>query len=635
MTIRLPTPAVRAAALLLALPLATTVFGCDGDAPPDGPPATVAIGDGFTGVVVVDERRIRVGFTEDVDGATLAGAFTIADFTVVPPTNLDTTASAGGARDAVVEAAAPFAAGVRYTVVVDGVQTTSGRRLAGTLNFTAATGAVTTAAVRIVVDDVETARRYDDLTVLATVAADGSFSESLVPWPLVDEGDVFAAELTAVVDPARTLDRGDDADGEADHRAYAALVVDGTGTPVSALTAFVVDVDTPPDVRVEVVPPPTVAPPPVVNPLPPPPVDEAPGDGVKRVRLIVDDRAARELVAPKLKASFAADGTFDATFPQTLTLTPMTGADAGYWETTVGVKVDAGRVLDGSTPETFPYIAFLVEGNVPYEALAALVVAPDETPQTVRLSLGNPEWTPVTFRVDVRRAYLNPSGSERGVRAGEAVYLTGEWQQAVDALGANCGDAFSGGEQTCLRMRELAGHPGVWTRTIWLPPGRPYGWKVVRCDADDGCGPLNSLVSSSGRAFATVMKNLVTDNVDAFADPAVGVVDVIAPANTQAGGTTRDYSAATVFVGTGIGSEPDPSGTPDGARMFKQEVPDLVVVVAQQPLTTRVIHVGTWRDVNLGNTPQEIVEGNLSVDLGLSDYDDGFIGRFPPSREEP
>jgi hypothetical protein len=131
------------------------------------------------------------------------------------------------------------------------------------------------------------------------------------------------------------------------------------------------------------------------------------------------------------------------------------------------------------------------------------------------------------------------------------------------------------------------------------------------------------------------MKNLATDNVDAFADANVGIVDVIAPQATQAAGRTVDYSAATVFQGGGAGSEPDPAGTPDGARMFKQEVPDLVVIVAQQPIITRVVHVGTWRDVNLGTTPQQIVAGSLSVDLSPSDYDDGFIGRFPPSREEP
>jgi predicted amino acid-binding ACT domain protein len=64
-------------------------------------------------------------------------------------------------------------------------------------------------------------------------------------------------------------------------------------------------------------------------------------------------------------------------------------------------------------------------------------------------------------------------------------------------------------------------------------------------------------------------------------------------------------------------------------------VPDLVVVVGAQRIVTRVFTVGTWRDVNLENTPQEIIDGELSVSLTPFDYDDGFIGRFPPSREEP
>jgi hypothetical protein len=614
---------------------ALAFVACDGAAPEPGAAAPLVLGDGFVGVVPVDASSVLVRFSEDVDAATLDGAFSIGDFTQVPPVPLVVSATAGKSDEAVVSSETPFVGGVRYTVVVDGVKTTSGRTLSGTLNFTASAGEGAQTTVRIVVADVETARRHDALSLLATVDASGAFSEALVPWPLVDEGDVFAATLPVVVDPARTIDTGDDADVAVDHRALAAILVDDAGRLASALVPFVVTTAAPPDVVIDVLPPFEVVDQPTVDPLPAPPVDDNPADGIKRVRIVVDDRAARELASPQLKASFAADGTFDAGFPQTLTLSPMTGDDAGYWEATVSVKVDANRTLDGSTPDTFPYITFLVEDGAPYEALSALVTAPDETPQTVRLSLGNPEWTPVTFRVDASRAYLTPSGSERGVRDGEAVFLTGEWQQAVDALGNNCGDAFSGGEQTCLRMRELAGHDGVWTRTIWLPPGRPYGWKVVRCDANEGCGPLNALVSSSGRAFATVMKNLATDNVDAFADASVGIVDVVNPTQTQAGGQVRDYTNATVFSGTGIGSEPDPAGTPDGQRMFKQEVPDLVVVVAQQPLKTRVVHVGTWRDVNLENTPQEIVEGNLSVDLGLSDYDDGFIGRFPPSREEP
>jgi hypothetical protein len=208
----------------------------------------------------------------------------------------------------------------------------------------------------------------------------------------------------------------------------------------------------------------------------------------------------------------------------------------------------------------------------------------------------------------------------------ESIFLTGEWQQAADYLGNNCGDAFTGGENACLEMRELSDHPGVWQRTLWLPGGRPYGWKVVRCTAGYGCGDLNNLVSSSGRAFATVMKNLASENRDAFAAPEVVIIDPVNPG---------EFAGGVVYVGEGIGSEPDPAGTPDGNTMFKQEVPDLVVVVDTVPLKTRVIHVATWRDVNLPNTPQEIVAQELSIELTPADYDDGFIGRFPASRAEP
>ncbi|MFZ9889508.1 MAG: hypothetical protein ACO3JL_18590, partial [Myxococcota bacterium] len=414
-------------------------------------------------------------------------------------------------------------------------------------------------------------------------------------------------------------------------------LVDGAGRPASALVRFELPSDDASrTIDVDVLPPPEL---PVVgplpdDPLPEPPLDPTPGDNKKAVRIIVDDRASQELLTPSLKLSFDASGTFDASFPETIVLTPIDGSE-GYWEAVVEVQVDPARTTEGTTEGTFPYFAYLIEGGVEYEALSVSITAPDETPETVRLSLGNPEWTPVTFRVDASRAYLTADGSERGVRANEAVFLTGEWQTAVDVLGNNAGDAFSGGEQLNLRMRELADHPGVWTRTLWLPPGRPYGWKVVRCDAEEGCGPLNQLVSSSGRAFATGMKNRATDNEDAFADPAVGLVDPVAPASTTAGGQTWDYSNAAVYQGLGVGGEPDPSGTPDGLRMFKQEVPDLVVVVQGTPIITRIFHVGTWRDVNLGQTPTEIIASQSPVELGVTDYDDGMIGRYPPSREDP
>ena len=617
---------------LLFVCLTLAVSGCECD------PAVVdplgVLGDGFGNVVPIDDRTVLLRFSEPIDAATVPGSFDVQNFTVVPPRDIDADAEATDVDEVTITAAQPLVAGTRYTIVVDGLKSASGRALAGTLNFTGV-GAASTTTVRVVIADVETARRHDDLALLATVAADGSFSEELVPYALVDDGAIFSASLTVAVDAARTIDAADDADAVLDRRPYALLLVDGAGRLASALVPFVVPDAPGLDVAVTILPPLEIIDEPIVDALPAPPVDDNVGDGLRQVRIVVDDRASKELVDPRLKVSFGADGSFDAAFPQTLTLSPMTGVDAGYWEAVVGVRVDPARVVDGTTTETFPYFAFLVEDGVELEALSVSVIAPDESPQTVRLRLGNPDWTPVTFRVDASRAYLNQSGSERGVRAGEAVFLTGEWQQAVDALGGNCGDAFSGGEQTCLKMKELDGSPGVWSRTIWLPPGRPYGWKAVRCDAETGCGPLNRLVASSGRAFATVMKNLATDNVDAFADAACGIVDPVNPAATQAGGQTLNYTTATVFEGAGEGGEPDPAGTPDGARMFKQEVPDLVVVVGNLALKTRVVHVGTWRDVNLGFTPQQILDGELSIDLGPADYDDGFIGRFPPSREEP
>jgi len=623
------------ACLTACLLVAVAPGGCDCGAPPDVDPFLID-GDGFASVVPVDAATVRVRFTDTIDEASVGGAFALRDFTVVPPATLNVTPRRTAEREVTLSVAGtPLTAGKTYTIVVADLKTTGGRTLAGTLNFVAAAGVGETASVRVVVADVELARRHTSLTVLATVGDDGAFSESLVARPLIDEGGAFAATFDVRVDPARTIDVADDNDAAVDRRPYGLILADDAGRMASAFVPFVVSAAAPVEVPVTVLPPLEIIDEPIVDTLPPPPDDSAVGDGVKQVRIVVDDRAARELVTPSLKVSFGADGTFDASFPRTLALTRMSGENVGYWEVVVGVRVDPNRTIDGSSESTFPYFAFLVEAGTPYESLSVSVISPDETPQTVRLSLGDPRYTPVTFRVDASRAYLNPSGTQRGVRAGEAVFLTGEWQIAVDALGNNCGDAFSGGEQPCLRMREVPNKPGVWTRTIWLPPGRPYGWKVVRCDADDGCGPLNRLVSSGGRAFATVMKNLATDNVDAFADPAVGIVDTVAPQATAAGGRTIDYSAATVFVGAGAGSEPDPSGTPDGARMFKQEVPDLVVVVAAQPIVTRVFSVGTWRDVNLGTTPQEIIDGALSVSLTPSDYDDGFIGRFPPSREEP
>jgi hypothetical protein len=617
----------------VAFALALDACSCD----PELPEGPSPLGDGFASLVAVSATSLVLKLSRPIDVQTVGEAkLEVASYTVVPPEQVSVSKVEATTAQELAIGVATLTAGQVYTLSISGLRDLEGYELAGTLNFTGP-GASEVVQVEIRISDVQTARRHEELVLLATVSAEtGLFSERLQMFPVTDEGDHFRALIDVAVDPNRTLDSADNGDVNVDRRPYGVRLTDLVGRPASPLKLFVLpSSEAARVVELTVLPPPEspVTPNPT-DPLPDPPVDPNPGDGKKVVRVVVDDRQASALTAPSLRLSFDADGVFDASFPRTVALSTIAGS-GGYWEAIVEVAVDPNRVEDGSSEATFPYFAYLVEGGTEYENLSVVMIAPVEEPETVLLPLGQPGWTPVTFFVDASRAYLTADGSQRGVFPGEAVYITGEWQQAVDVFGNNAGDAFSGGEQLNLRMRLLDGHPGVWSRTLWLPPGRPYGWKVLRCDAQFGCGPLNQVVASAGRAFATVMKNLATDNKDAFGDAAVGIVDPLSPATTQAGGTTWDYTNAAVYDGLGVGAEPGITGTPDGLRMFKQEVPDLVVVVGDQALKTRVVHVGTWRDVNIEDTPAELVASSGVVQLAPYDYDDGMVGRFPPSREEP
>lgn len=626
---------------LLGYALATLVFStttaCTGCTPPAGNDAGVPLGDGFANVSSVDDGTVLLRFSRAVDALSVTpDAFGLTRFTVVPPEVVTVLSTTQETPTEITLDTGPLLPGETYTLAVD-VLDTDGYAIAGTLNFVAGGVLETTPVTFFVSDLVAAATWASELTLLLSVDDEtGMFAETLSAFPLVDAAVRLEATVTVAIDPARTISVIDDADPRIDRRAYAARVVDDVGRMVGPLVRFEVKGANTSELELPIVRAPEIVTEPEPDIFPGPPTDANPGDGQKVVRVVVDDRAASVLTNASVKTSFDANGAFDATFPQTLPLVPMTGEFDGFYEAIVTVAVDPQRVLTGDTLETFPYIAYLVVDGAEYEGLSALFIAPDETPETAAITLGKAGDTPVTFRIDVGASFVSSDGTVRGHYPNEAIFLTGEWQAAVDAFGNQCGDAFSGGEQPNLRMDEMAGKPGVWTKTIWLPKGRPYGWKVVRCDADDGCGPLNQLVSSGGgRAFATVMKNLVTDNVDAFADPNVGLVDPSALASVTAGGTVYDYTDATVYEGEGVGSEPDPSGTPDGARLFKQEAPDLVVVVGDVPLKTRVFVVGTWRDVNIGITPAEIIDTAAVVALTPFDYDDGFIGRYPPSREEP
>jgi hypothetical protein len=615
----------------LALVAALTGAAC----PPADPDNGVAPnGDGFASIHTLDARTVIIIFTRKVKGETVRpDHFRVWDRTVVPAAELavNEVAASGAAEVTVVTGEQEH--GRVYTMTIQGLEDHRGFSLDGALNFLGG-GPVSRAPVRVRVEDADRARAWGPLRVVASVdPGSGTFTDRMSAYPLVAAGTAQEAVLSVEVNPRRTLDRRDDGDPSVDRRAYALRVVSvETGEAASPLVAFEV---TDPGGTALVVPlldPPTGP----VGPTGPsfdPPVDPNPGDGRKRVRVIVDDRQSRELLEPAVKASFTAGGDFDVSFPQTLALgTPQ---EPRFYEVEVDVKVDPNRRMDGLDEDTLPYIVYLFSNGRDYDGINLSIIAPDETPETVQLKLGADRMTPITFRVDTRCALLVPDGSQRGVFPDEAVWLTGEWQTASDAFGQNAGDAFTGGEQRTLEMRPDPDHPGVWTKTIWLPPGRPYGWKVLRCQRGVGCGPLNRRVASSGRAFATVMKNVATENLDAFSTPRVVIVDPCNAGAVVLPSGPADYSRAGVYVGNGAGAENNPPWAPRPDTLFKQEVPDLAVSVSDQPIITPVYVVGTWRDVNLPVRPAEIVSGTATVDMTPHDYDEGMIGRYPPTRSLP
>lgn len=355
------------------------------------------------------------------------------------------------------------------------------------------------------------------------------------------------------------------------------------------------------------------------------PDDRRAGDGRATVRILVDDRPARALDRPELVVSVDERGDFDLGASRVLPLAPLPGQPRVY-AVELDVTVDARRTLDGQTPDTFPYVAQLRADGVTYAARAVAFTVPEEGGFLYSIRMGNADLVPVTFRVDVGAAILRPDARQRGLFEGEGVFLTGEFPRAEDAFGRLAADAFTGGERATLEMDERPDAPGVYEKTIFLPPDRPYGWKVVRCPSGEGCTVLNRRVTSSGRAFPTVMKNLVTHNLDAAEGQSVVVDPAALTRVSTPDGRTVDYRDASVSTS---GAEP-----PGPSVLFKQEVPDLVVRVQTAPVVTPTYVVGTWRDVNLPRTPLELIASTDLVDLTEFDYDDGLQGGAPLTRAE-
>ena len=603
---------------LLPLALAAAALGCGSDTD-DACPR----GRGIQGAVALDASRVEVTFACRIDAASaaLAEHYRVENVTVDPTEALAVASALVTSERVVVLTTAPQTGGVTYTLWVEGVKDAAGNVMAATRNF-AGSGGANTAPVTFRFDDSagKTAAR---VTLLLSVnVATGAFDPGKNTFELLDaDGDhIWEGVLSVAVDPARTAATSDDSQGPA-KVGYSARAVDGAGKALSALAAFEVK-----DASAQ-----------TVILLPPGAVKPNPGGSVT-VTFRVDDRPALALSAPSLVGSFDAEGNFDSSFPTTITLSD--DDNDHVWEGQATVKVDPNRTVGGQDPNSLAYSVLLVAGGEQHNGrYVEFAVADDQTPLTVDLLMGNPDKVPVTFRVDVASAWLTPDGRKRGLYPNEAVFLTGEFGLAEDAFGNNAADAFAGGENVVLQMNERTDHPGVWERTIFLRKNRPAGWKVVRCPKDKGCSELNKMVKSSGRAFPTVMKNLVTELCDLAKtswpdDPDCGAPVLIDPRKLNevtVGAGTLDYSAARIFEGTGAGmaDQKDPPNTPAVTLMFKQEAPDLVVRVGEEKLATPVYVVGTWRDVNIAGTPEDLAKSGTIVDLADTDYDAGMIGGLP------
>jgi hypothetical protein len=573
---------VAAAALVPLLALAA----CDNDC---------TQGSTLAGARSLDATHVELALTCSAP-STRSADFVVGNYRQAPPAMLAVTASHGQGRTIRLDTAAQ-SGGAEYTVRFRGESA----------NFVGL-GPALLANVTFRVDD----RYYQSLTqVRLLLTADprtGAYSrtENAIV-ALARQDHVFEVTVPIAVDPLRTIDTSDDRLGP-EHVAYAVRAVDAvTSAPLTNLVAFEVRTRTATTVDL-----------PLLS-VPPPP----PPEGLVHVTFDVDDSKAHALRAPVLKASIDSRGAFDSSFSTTILL--AAGTD-GHYSAQTKVRIDPKRVAGGTTSDTVPYTFYLSDRGTDYPNLSAAVTAAQEGTTTATINVGNPALVAVTFRVDISRAYLSLDGTQRGKFPSESVFLTGQWNIAEDAYGHNASDAFTGGENLVLEMTERPDHPGVWTRTLFLPPNRPYGWKVVRCPVGQGCAQLNAHVISSGQAFATVMKNLTDQNLDAATHPEVRVID---PRNPGA------YKDAHVYKGAAMGNEPNPAGVPSPTVMFKQEAPDLVVSVGTDPVVTPVYVVGTWRDVNMPERPPEIVASNQAFNLNPFDYEAGFIGGSPPTYDLP
>lgn len=613
--------------------------------PEDPSAADALVGDAFAGVLPIDAVSLKLYFRVAIEAESVKPqAFSLTDFTQIPPVQLSVAEVARNDPYELSIRTAPQQAGAIYTLWVRGLRDVDGNAVEGSINFVGV-GGQAVAPLRFRVLDTDQAARYGALTLWLNVDDAGRFVASGGSrYPLSSGDEAWQAEVDVAVAPSRSVTRADDADSVIDRRAYMARLYAADGRSVSPLVPFAVDDDSPQVIDLPLLaetlrcpdaPVPELA-------LGEPPSDDNPGDGLSPVRIVIDDRQARELINPALSLTLDDSGHFDLNERQ-VSLQEL--ETAGLWEVTLNIAVDPSRdnVDIATAPvEALPVIAFLVNDGIQRNDFYTFIPVLTEAGQNIVMPLGAPGLVPVTLRVDARDAFLTADGSQRGLYAGEALFITGNFVNIVDAFGQNCADSWSGGENLNLRMHQDPDRAGLWQKTLWMPPGRAQSFKVLRCDAQTGCGPLNARVTSTGYAFVSVAKNLVTENRDARDHSEVRVVDPANLHDVTITGQSYDYSNADIYQGSASGREDNPSGLPNPSLLFKQEMPNLVVNLLNTgdcPAQSPVYVVGTWRDINLPKTPSEILQdiavGDTPLNLSPYDYDDGMVGVTALTRELP
>ena len=216
-------------------------------------------------------------------------------------------------------------------------------------------------------------------------------------------------------------------------------------------------------------------------------------------------------------------------------------------------------------------------------------------------------------------AFLDPSGSKRGLPSGEKLYLTGTVLSVARDLSGNSIAVAGRSDVTGVPAFEMKpsktlykGKP-IYTVTLLAPPGT-YAWKVAHGTEGEYKSPPPTLVK--------VHKSLGTTNDGAGVniDP-VTLTALPLPGSDGKPVSFLDYAKAS--ISRDGGDAPGPFTVASGATlpapsvMFKRENPDETCAVSRDTACPAIV-VGTWRDIaafraGSGKT-NDYDDGQLDVD---------------------